>query len=124
MSIKDLKKIASKYVVRGPKLNEIAYELFFSKDETEEDLEQVAKYGNKIRESILSLRRLEAARTRILEKYDLSVRSTTVMEGNVKCPYCQSTNTTYSLRQTRSADEAPTLILFCESCGRRSTNGG
>jgi|SRR6185437_1381235 len=117
--IKSLKKYLGDFFPKGPKLDEITYELFFSSN-PEEDMKTLEK-GLNYRDFILSTNRLETFRTRVLENYDLNIRSSIMMEGNVKCRYCKSTDTIYALRQTRASDEAPTLILFCNACGRRST---
>jgi DNA-directed RNA polymerase subunit M/transcription elongation factor TFIIS len=115
-----------KYFNNGPKYNEVVYELLFSEDlDTDLDtLNILYRDGVKPldREFILSTQRLKNVKTRVLENYDLNIRSSTLMEGGVKCRYCSSTDTMYSRRQTRASDEAPTTILFCNACGRRSTS--
>ena len=37
----------------------------------------------------------------------------------LKCVYCKSTNVTYRLLQTRSADEGMTTFHICQSCGKQ-----
>lgn len=121
----------SRYFSKGSKLNEAVYEMMFSgnADEDLKTLEYLRKLppdhiplsSSLLREFILSMFLLKGPRERVLENHDLNVRSNTMMEGNVKCRYCGSSDTIFTLRQTRSSDEAPTLILFCNACGRRST---
>ncbi|MDD1758085.1 MAG: transcription factor S [Methanotrichaceae archaeon] len=54
-------------------------------------------------------------------------REVPVLEGNVslqsktkaKCPACGNGIAYWEMKQTRSADEPPTLFLTCTKCGNR-----
>lgn len=40
-------------------------------------------------------------------------------KGQYQCSNCRSWDTTWSTKQTRSADEASTIFVRCESCNKR-----
>jgi len=60
------------------------------------------------------------------DKYDLIIKKKEVEEDNVKnqstsssyqCPKCKERKVTVIQKQTRSADEPPSLYITCKSCG-------
>lgn len=44
------------------------------------------------------------------------------VEGLFKCIQCKSSNTKYTSKQTRSADEPMTIFVTCQDCGKMWTN--
>jgi len=43
-------------------------------------------------------------------------------EGPVNCPRCKNSNVILKIEQRRRADEAPNVILTCNSCGFRDAH--
>ncbi len=48
-----------------------------------------------------------------------TVSHTTSSKGMFKCGKCKSTDTQYTMMQTRSADEPMTVFVFCTNCSNR-----
>lgn len=49
----------------------------------------------------------------------LQAAGLTLGGGICKCPRCKSENTSYTEKQTRSADEPTTKFALCDDCGKR-----
>ena len=43
-------------------------------------------------------------------------------EGPVNCPRCKNSNVTIKIEQRKRGDEAPNVILKCDSCGFRDAH--
>lgn len=48
-----------------------------------------------------------------------TAEETSKINGIFTCGKCKKNHTTYSQRQTRSADEPMTVFVYCENCGNR-----
>ena len=63
----------------------------------------------------------ETACTSLLKKPEDVLGVKSAISGNVVCPKCKGSDTSYKLVQTRSADEGMTSICSCLGCGHRWT---
>lgn len=69
---------------------------------------------------VFSLPDFRAAADRVAYSEDLLTRAVSLLEGMARCRVCGSNNTTFTVRQTRSSDEAPTMMIYCGSCQHRT----
>lgn len=110
-----------------PRLLDLIYELSFSENMSDE-ISMNKVYIRTDGMNLTSFIRYIIYKMKVFDKpshdvdymIDLMTRAMSSIEGSQKCPKCDSTNTTFTVRQTRSSDEAPTALIFCGSCGYRT----
>jgi cytochrome c553 len=73
---------------------------------------------------IFSLPDFKTAADRVAYGEDLLTRAVSLLEGMTRCRLCGSNNTTFTVRQMHSSDEAPTMMLYCGSCHHRTNQTG
>lgn len=76
------------------------------------------------RAMIFNLPEFKAALDRVAYTEDLQTRAVSLLEGMARCRLCGSNNTTVTVRQMHSSDEAPTMMLYCGSCHHRTNQTG
>lgn len=77
-----------------------------------------------VRAAIFALPDFAPAADRVAYSEDLLTRAVSLLEGMARCRLCGSNNTTVTVRQMHSSDEAPTMLLYCGSCHHRTTQTG
>lgn len=63
----------------------------------------------------------------LVSRTEQKTREVPVLEGNIslqpttnaRCPACENGTAYWEMKQTRKADEPPTLFLTCTKCGNR-----
>lgn len=73
---------------------------------------------------IFDLPAFKTAAGRVAYNEDLLTRAVSLLEGMTRCRLCGSNNTTFTVRQMHSSDEAPTMMLYCGSCHHRTNQTG
>jgi DNA-directed RNA polymerase subunit M/transcription elongation factor TFIIS len=103
---------------KGEEIDYLTYELIYSDDPFEEIQNNPHTTAT---EFILGMKKMNKYVKNLILQDDLYNRPSSFLEGSVRCIYCKGNNTLTSSVQTRSSDEAPTKIGFCNSC-RKSFN--
>lgn len=76
------------------------------------------------RDIVFALPDFKPAADRVAYSEDLLTRAVSLLEGMTRCRLCGSNNTTFTVRQMHSSDEAPTMMLYCGSCHHRTNQTG
>jgi DNA-directed RNA polymerase subunit M/transcription elongation factor TFIIS len=74
---------------------------------------------NRIEDVVLMQPDLYKYRQMLINEAYVITKKIKISEG-VECKYCQSTNTFIQEVQTRAADEATTVYIFCNNCKRKT----
>lgn len=106
-----------------PRLLDYIYEVVFSMA-TSPPGEGQQQSLDAARGLIFTLPDFKAAANRVAYSEDLLTRAVSLLEGITRCRLCGSNNTTFTTRQMHSSDEAPTPMIYCASCGHRTTQTG
>lgn len=115
-------KVSGCRIKADTRLTDFIYEVVFS------HLSSLPAEGNmnldEARGLIFTLSDFKAAVDRVAYSEDLLTRAVSLLEGVTRCRLCGSNNTTLSVRQMHSSDEAPTMMLYCGSCHHRTNQTG
>lgn len=116
----------SSMTISDPRLLDYIYEVAFSTASTvpASGLGGHEPSLDAVRGLIFSLPDFKVAAERVAYSEDLITRAVSLLEGMTRCRLCGSNNTTFTVRQMHSSDEAPTMMLYCGSCNHRTTQTG
>jgi DNA-directed RNA polymerase subunit M/transcription elongation factor TFIIS len=81
--------------------------------------EEYINKWNRIEDIVLMQPDLFKYRKMLINEAYIITKKIKVSEG-VKCKYCKSTNTFIQEVQTRAADEATTVYVFCNDCKHKT----